>query len=121
LALFSALRGLLSAIRISIAGGKLDHPAHSSVIDQESVEESFMATPANASADANSATLTKNQVALLLQVSPRTIERLVSTGRLSALKLSSKIIRFRRTAIETFMDSTRSAFFVPKSRQGDQP
>jgi excisionase family DNA binding protein len=62
----------------------------------------------------NSALLTKEEVAKLLRVSTRTIERFVRTGRLPALKLSSKITRFQRANVEAFMASTGSLFLCPE-------
>jgi excisionase family DNA binding protein len=65
----------------------------------------------NANAEANSARLlTKADVAALLQVSPRTVERFVRLGRLRALKLSHNLIRFQRADVELFINSAGSLF-----------
>ena len=61
---------------------------------------------------ANSAILTKQEVAAFLKVSPRYIERQVRSGRLRALRLSHKITRFRRRDVEAFLASAAS-FLVP--------
>jgi excisionase family DNA binding protein len=74
-----------------------------------------MPAHAKSSAETHSATLlTKQELSQLFKVSTRHIERLVSTGRLPALKLSSKIIRFKRADVESFMDSAGSLFVFPE-------
>jgi excisionase family DNA binding protein len=46
--------------------------------------------------------MTKNEVAGLLRVSPRTIERLVEDGKLPVLKVR-RAVRFRRADVEQFV------------------
>jgi excisionase family DNA binding protein len=57
----------------------------------------------------NSAILNKQEVAALLKVSPRYVERQVRSGRLRALRLSHKVTRFHRRDVETFLASTASS------------
>ncbi len=47
--------------------------------------------------------LTKKQVAEIMQVSPRFIERMVKSGRLRMLKVSSRLVRFSASDIDAFM------------------
>jgi excisionase family DNA binding protein len=58
--------------------------------------------------------LTKEEVSKLLSVSTRHIERQVRAGRLRALKLSHKIVRFSRRDLDAFIASSAS-FFVPET------
>jgi excisionase family DNA binding protein len=69
------------------------------------------AEPAN---QTKSALLTKTEVAALLKVSARYVERQVRSARLRALKLSHKITRFRRRDVEVFLASA-ATFFVTES------
>jgi excisionase family DNA binding protein len=54
---------------------------------------------------ANSAILTKQQAAEYLQTSPRYIERMVSSGRLNALKPTGRLWRVRRRELDRFLDA----------------
>jgi excisionase family DNA binding protein len=62
----------------------------------------------------NSAILNKQEVAALLKVSPRYVERQVRSGRLRALRLSHKVIRFLRRDVDAFLASTASFFIARK-------
>jgi excisionase family DNA binding protein len=53
----------------------------------------------------NSAILTKHQAAEYLQVTPRYLERAVSSGRLRALKPTGKLWRVRRSDLDAFLES----------------
>jgi excisionase family DNA binding protein len=57
---------------------------------------------------ANSAILTKQQAAEYLQTTPRYIERMVSSGRLRALKPSGKLWRVRRSDLDAFLEKGAS-------------
>lgn len=52
--------------------------------------------------------LTKHQVAQLLDVTPRYIERQVTAGRLKAHKPTPKVVRFYRRDIDAFLASGSS-------------
>jgi len=52
--------------------------------------------------------LTKHQVAQLLGVTPRYIERQVTAGRLKACKPTKKVVRFYRRDIDSFLGSGAS-------------
>jgi excisionase family DNA binding protein len=54
---------------------------------------------------ANSAILTKQQAAEYLQTTPRYVERMVSNGRLRALKPTGKLWRVRRSDLDAFLES----------------
>ena len=54
---------------------------------------------------ANSAILTKQQAAEYLQTTPRYIERMVSSGRLNALKPTGRLWRVRRRELDRFLDA----------------
>jgi excisionase family DNA binding protein len=72
-----------------------------------------------AEAVSNSATyLTKPEAAELLKVSQRFIERQVRAGRLRALKLSSKVVRFSRRDLDSFLNRGAS-FFVARTGVGE--
>jgi excisionase family DNA binding protein len=60
------------------------------------------------SALTNSTILTKAELASLLKVSPRYIERQVSSGRLPALHISHKVTRFLRRDVDAWLASTAS-------------
>jgi len=72
----------------------------------------------NRSVDAvsSSAILNKREVAALLKVSQRYVERQVRAGRLRAYRLSHKTIRFRRSDIDQFVESMATAFLLPGKR-----
>lgn len=53
--------------------------------------------------------LTPRQVAARLQFSVKHIYRLVSTGELRALKMSSRCLRFTEEDIQAFLDSRQEA------------
>jgi excisionase family DNA binding protein len=53
----------------------------------------------------NSAILTKQQAAEYLQTTPRYIERMVSSGRLNALKPTGRLWRVRRRELDRFLDA----------------
>jgi excisionase family DNA binding protein len=57
---------------------------------------------------ANSAILTKQQAAGYLQTTPRYLERMVSSGRLRALKPTGKLWRVRRSDLDAFLESGAS-------------
>jgi excisionase family DNA binding protein len=57
---------------------------------------------------ANSAILTKRQAADYLQVTPRYIERAVTSGRLKALKPTGGLWRVRRSDLDAFLQSGAS-------------
>jgi len=52
--------------------------------------------------------LTKQQVAEMLQVTPRFLERMVKSGRLRVLKVSRRLVRFRLSDIDAFMSASES-------------
>jgi excisionase family DNA binding protein len=56
----------------------------------------------------NSAILTKPQAAEYLQVTPRYLERAVSSGRLRALKPTGKLWRVRQSDLDAFLESGAS-------------
>jgi excisionase family DNA binding protein len=65
-----------------------------------------MATQTKPQAEAvNSAILTKQQAAEYLQTTPRYLERMIRAGRLRALKPTGKLVRIRRSDLETFLES----------------
>ena len=51
---------------------------------------------------------TKQQAAEYIQCTPRYIERMVRSGRLRALKPTGKLIRFRLSDLDRFLDSGAS-------------
>jgi excisionase family DNA binding protein len=53
----------------------------------------------------NPAILTKQQAAEYLQTSLRYLERMVTSGRLNALKPTGKLVRFRLTDLDAFLNS----------------
>jgi excisionase family DNA binding protein len=57
---------------------------------------------------ANSEILTKQQAAEYLQTTPRYLERMVSNGRLRALKPTGKLWRVRRSDLDAFLESGAS-------------
>jgi excisionase family DNA binding protein len=58
---------------------------------------------------ANSATyLTKQEAAKLLKVTTRYLERAVASGRLKALKPSTKMWRVRQSDLDAFLESGAS-------------
>ena len=52
----------------------------------------------------NSAILTKRQAAEYLQVTPRYLERAVSSGRLRALKPTGRLWRVRQRELDAFLE-----------------
>jgi excisionase family DNA binding protein len=54
------------------------------------------------------ALLTTSQVALLLQVTPRTVRRWARDGVLPRLRLGGRITRYRSTDIAALIDPTQS-------------
>jgi excisionase family DNA binding protein len=56
----------------------------------------------------NSAILTKKQAAEYLQTTPRYLERMVTSGRLRALKPTGKLWRVRRSDLDAFLDTGAS-------------
>ena len=48
---------------------------------------------------------TKEQAANYIQCTPRYLERMVRSGRLRALKTSGKLIRFRQSDLDKFLES----------------
>jgi excisionase family DNA binding protein len=56
----------------------------------------------------NSAILTKRQAALYLQVTPRFLERMVSSGRLRACKPTGRLWRVRQSDLDAFLNSGAS-------------
>jgi excisionase family DNA binding protein len=71
------------------------------------------ATPADCT---SAKLLTKHDLAELLGISHRSVERLVKAGRIRAIKLSHKIIRFCKADVETFLASVGSICFKGDSR-----
>jgi excisionase family DNA binding protein len=55
-----------------------------------------------------SALLTKRQAADYIQVTPRYIERCITSGRLRALKPSSGIVRIRQSDLDAFLEASAS-------------
>jgi excisionase family DNA binding protein len=53
----------------------------------------------------NSAVLTKQQAAAYMQCTPRYLERMVRSGRLRALKPTSRFWRVRRSDLDAFLES----------------
>ncbi len=63
--------------------------------------------------------LTKDDVAGLFRISPRTVERWVQQGRLPpALKLSAKIIRWKATSIEQALEEANIEEPKPAAQVG---
>ena len=59
--------------------------------------------------------LTKREVAKIMQVSPRFLERMVKDGRLRAIKISSRMVRFRASDIDAFLEAGASWYYtLPK-------
>lgn len=54
------------------------------------------------------AILTKQQAAEYLQTTPRYVERMVSSGRLRALKPTGKLVRFRMSDLDAFLEAGAS-------------
>lgn len=54
------------------------------------------------------AILTKQQAAEYLQTTPRYLERMVSNGRLRALKPTGKLWRVRQSDLDAFLESGAS-------------
>lgn len=52
--------------------------------------------------------LTKQQAAELLQVSPRQVQRWIADRKLRASRLSHKVLRIRREDIEQFLERSRA-------------
>ena len=48
---------------------------------------------------------TKQQAANYIQCTPRYLERMVRAGRLRALKPTGKLVRFRQTDLDKFLES----------------
>jgi excisionase family DNA binding protein len=48
---------------------------------------------------------TKQQAAEYIQCTPRYLERMVHSGRLRALKPTGKLIRFRQSDLDKFLES----------------
>jgi excisionase family DNA binding protein len=69
----------------------------------------------NTNAECFSAYLTKCEAAKYLKVSTRFLERAINDGRLRAYKPSLKIVRFRRSELDSFMSSVATAFLCPNS------
>jgi excisionase family DNA binding protein len=57
---------------------------------------------------ANSAILTKQQAAGLLQSTVRYVERMIKAGRLRACKPSGKFVRIFRKDLDAFLDKSAS-------------
>ena len=53
--------------------------------------------------------LTKEAVAKHLQVSTRTIDRLITIGALPVVRLGRRIVRFRRQALNSALDRLETA------------
>ena len=53
----------------------------------------------------HSAVLAKQQAAAYVQATPRFLERMVASGRLRALKPTSKLWRIRRSDLDAFLES----------------
>ena len=51
---------------------------------------------------------TKQQAADYIQCTPRYLERMVRSGRLRALKPTGKLIRFRQSDLDAFLESGAS-------------
>jgi excisionase family DNA binding protein len=56
----------------------------------------------------NSALFSKNQLAAHLNCTTRYIERMVNAGRLRMLKPSPKLVRFRQSDVDAFLESGAS-------------
>jgi excisionase family DNA binding protein len=67
-----------------------------------------LGTTPRAEAAFNSAYLTKREVAAMLNCTERFIERQVALGRLKALKVSGKFVRFRSSDVDAFLESCAS-------------
>ena len=65
-------------------------------------------TKPSAEAVNHSAILTKQQAAEYLQTTPRYVERMVSIGRLRALKPTGKLWRVRQRDLDTFLETGAS-------------
>ena len=74
------------------------------------VNYTTMTNPQNPLADPvlNFGVLTKQQAADYLQVTQRTIERMVRRGRLRAYRPSRKVCRFRLRDLDVFLESSAS-------------
>jgi len=53
--------------------------------------------------------LTVNDVAEIVQASPRTVRRWIDTGKLKPTRVGDKLIRVRREDLEEFLRGTRNA------------
>ncbi|HMF46799.1 MAG TPA: helix-turn-helix domain-containing protein [Candidatus Udaeobacter sp.] len=53
----------------------------------------------------STALFSKNQLAAYLNCTSRYIERMVNAGQLKQLKPSPKMVRFRRSDVEAFLES----------------
>jgi len=49
---------------------------------------------------------TKQQAADYIQCTPRFLERMVRAGRLRALKVSGKLVRFRQSDLDRFVEAS---------------
>lgn len=67
--------------------------------------------PSAESVSSNSATiLTKKEAAAYLKVSTRYLEREIRSGRLRAFKPTTKLVRFKRKDLDSFLESGSSLF-----------
>lgn len=66
-----------------------------------------MVKSANNSSAVGSVTplLTTEQAAQYISCTPRYLQRMVRSGRLKALKPTSKLVRFRQSALDAFLES----------------
>lgn len=51
--------------------------------------------------------ITKQELSKRLELTPRTIENLVSRGKLPAIRITSRIIRFKWSDVEAALDTHR--------------
>ena len=52
--------------------------------------------------------LTKDEVATMLKVHPRTIHRIFKSGKLKGIQLTSRVLRFRKDDVEKLLNSVLS-------------
>src|SRR5262245_46502975 len=65
--------------------------------------------------------LTTAQVADLMQISPRTVQRLAKTGQLQQIKLSRGITRYTQDAILALIGKGASFFVGPEAAHQQKP
>jgi excisionase family DNA binding protein len=58
------------------------------------------------------------EAARFLDVSKRSVQRFVKQGRLPALRLTSRLLKFRPEDISAFAAATSSVFLCPDSKGG---